>query len=77
MSAIGSKAEIVQPSLIPRFMRLKSFVAEDERLHANVPDAPAPAGGFRSARTSSLPARRKRPPTPSSSNAAPSAPGIF
>jgi alkanesulfonate monooxygenase SsuD/methylene tetrahydromethanopterin reductase-like flavin-dependent oxidoreductase (luciferase family) len=26
--------------------RLKSFVAEDERLHANVPDAPAPTGGF-------------------------------
>lgn len=26
--------------------RLKSFVAEDERVHANVPDAPAPSGGF-------------------------------
>lgn len=26
--------------------RLKSFVAEDERLNANVPDAPAPSGGF-------------------------------
>jgi alkanesulfonate monooxygenase SsuD/methylene tetrahydromethanopterin reductase-like flavin-dependent oxidoreductase (luciferase family) len=26
--------------------RLKSFVAEDERLNANVPDAPAPTGGF-------------------------------
>ena len=26
--------------------RLKSFVAEDERLTANVPDAPAPTGGF-------------------------------
>src|SRR5215470_9186280 len=26
--------------------RLKSFVAEDERLNANVPDAPAPYGGF-------------------------------
>lgn len=26
--------------------RLKSFVAEDERLNANVPDAPAPFGGF-------------------------------
>ncbi|MCC6777457.1 MAG: LLM class flavin-dependent oxidoreductase [Hyphomicrobiales bacterium] len=26
--------------------RLKSFVAEDERLSANVPDAPAPSGGF-------------------------------
>jgi Glycosyl hydrolases family 15 len=26
--------------------RLKSFVAEDERLRANVPDAPAPTGGF-------------------------------
>ena len=25
--------------------RLKSFVAEDERLNANVPDAPAPSGG--------------------------------
>jgi hypothetical protein len=25
---------------------LKSFVAEDERLSANVPDAPAPSGGF-------------------------------
>jgi alkanesulfonate monooxygenase SsuD/methylene tetrahydromethanopterin reductase-like flavin-dependent oxidoreductase (luciferase family) len=26
--------------------RLKSFVAEDERLSTNVPDAPAPSGGF-------------------------------
>ena len=26
--------------------RLKSFVAEDERLNANVPDAPAPTSGF-------------------------------
>jgi alkanesulfonate monooxygenase SsuD/methylene tetrahydromethanopterin reductase-like flavin-dependent oxidoreductase (luciferase family) len=26
--------------------RLKSFVAEDDRLKANVPDAPAPTGGF-------------------------------
>ena len=26
--------------------RLQSFVAEDERLSANVPDAPAPSGGF-------------------------------
>lgn len=26
--------------------RLKSFVAEDDRLNANVPDAPAPTGGF-------------------------------
>ena len=26
--------------------RLKSFVAEDGRLSANVPDAPAPSGGF-------------------------------
>jgi alkanesulfonate monooxygenase SsuD/methylene tetrahydromethanopterin reductase-like flavin-dependent oxidoreductase (luciferase family) len=26
--------------------RLKSFVAQDERVSANVPDAPAPAGGF-------------------------------
>jgi alkanesulfonate monooxygenase SsuD/methylene tetrahydromethanopterin reductase-like flavin-dependent oxidoreductase (luciferase family) len=26
--------------------RLKSFVAEDERLNANVPDAPTPSGGF-------------------------------
>jgi alkanesulfonate monooxygenase SsuD/methylene tetrahydromethanopterin reductase-like flavin-dependent oxidoreductase (luciferase family) len=26
--------------------RLKNFVAEDERLTANVPDAPAPSGGF-------------------------------
>jgi alkanesulfonate monooxygenase SsuD/methylene tetrahydromethanopterin reductase-like flavin-dependent oxidoreductase (luciferase family) len=26
--------------------RLKGFVAEDERLNANVPDAPAPSGGF-------------------------------
>jgi alkanesulfonate monooxygenase SsuD/methylene tetrahydromethanopterin reductase-like flavin-dependent oxidoreductase (luciferase family) len=26
--------------------RLKAFVAEDERLSANVPDAPAPSGGF-------------------------------
>jgi alkanesulfonate monooxygenase SsuD/methylene tetrahydromethanopterin reductase-like flavin-dependent oxidoreductase (luciferase family) len=26
--------------------RLKSFVAEDERLGANVPDTPAPSGGF-------------------------------
>jgi alkanesulfonate monooxygenase SsuD/methylene tetrahydromethanopterin reductase-like flavin-dependent oxidoreductase (luciferase family) len=26
--------------------RLKSFVAEDERVSANVPDAPAPSGGF-------------------------------
>jgi alkanesulfonate monooxygenase SsuD/methylene tetrahydromethanopterin reductase-like flavin-dependent oxidoreductase (luciferase family) len=26
--------------------RLKAFVAEDERLNANVPDAPAPSGGF-------------------------------
>jgi alkanesulfonate monooxygenase SsuD/methylene tetrahydromethanopterin reductase-like flavin-dependent oxidoreductase (luciferase family) len=26
--------------------RLKSFVAEDNRLSANVPDAPAPSGGF-------------------------------
>jgi len=26
--------------------RLKSFVAEDERLSASVPDAPAPSGGF-------------------------------
>jgi alkanesulfonate monooxygenase SsuD/methylene tetrahydromethanopterin reductase-like flavin-dependent oxidoreductase (luciferase family) len=26
--------------------RLKSFVAEDERLNANVPDAPAPSAGF-------------------------------
>jgi len=26
--------------------RLKSFVAEDERLNANVPDAPPPSGGF-------------------------------
>src|SRR3569833_2174358 len=26
--------------------RLKSFVAEDDRLKANVPDAPAPSGGF-------------------------------
>jgi alkanesulfonate monooxygenase SsuD/methylene tetrahydromethanopterin reductase-like flavin-dependent oxidoreductase (luciferase family) len=26
--------------------RLKSFVAEDDRLNANVPDAPAPSGGF-------------------------------
>ena len=26
--------------------RLKSFVAEDERLSANLPDAPAPSGGF-------------------------------
>ncbi len=26
--------------------RLKSFVAEDERVSADVPDAPAPAGGF-------------------------------
>ena len=27
-------------------VRLKSFVAEDERLNANVPDAPTPSGGF-------------------------------
>ncbi len=26
--------------------RLRGFVAEDERLNANVPDAPAPTGGF-------------------------------
>jgi alkanesulfonate monooxygenase SsuD/methylene tetrahydromethanopterin reductase-like flavin-dependent oxidoreductase (luciferase family) len=26
--------------------RLKSFVAEDERLNANVPDSPVPSGGF-------------------------------
>ena len=26
--------------------RLKAFVAEDSRLSANVPDAPAPNGGF-------------------------------
>ena len=26
--------------------RLKSFMAEDERVNANVPDAPAPPGGF-------------------------------
>jgi len=26
--------------------RLRSFVAEDDRLNANVPDAPAPSGGF-------------------------------
>jgi alkanesulfonate monooxygenase SsuD/methylene tetrahydromethanopterin reductase-like flavin-dependent oxidoreductase (luciferase family) len=26
--------------------RLKSFVAEDDRVSANVPDAPAPTGGF-------------------------------
>jgi alkanesulfonate monooxygenase SsuD/methylene tetrahydromethanopterin reductase-like flavin-dependent oxidoreductase (luciferase family) len=26
--------------------RLKSFVAEDERLNTNIPDAPAPTGGF-------------------------------
>lgn len=26
--------------------RLKSFVAEDERLNTNIPDAPAPSGGF-------------------------------
>jgi alkanesulfonate monooxygenase SsuD/methylene tetrahydromethanopterin reductase-like flavin-dependent oxidoreductase (luciferase family) len=26
--------------------RLKAFVAEDERLNANVPDAPGPSGGF-------------------------------
>jgi alkanesulfonate monooxygenase SsuD/methylene tetrahydromethanopterin reductase-like flavin-dependent oxidoreductase (luciferase family) len=26
--------------------RLKAFVAEDDRLNANVPDAPAPTGGF-------------------------------
>lgn len=26
--------------------RLKSYVAEDDRLNTNVPDAPAPAGGF-------------------------------
>jgi alkanesulfonate monooxygenase SsuD/methylene tetrahydromethanopterin reductase-like flavin-dependent oxidoreductase (luciferase family) len=26
--------------------RLQAFVAEDERLNANVPDAPAPSGGF-------------------------------
>jgi alkanesulfonate monooxygenase SsuD/methylene tetrahydromethanopterin reductase-like flavin-dependent oxidoreductase (luciferase family) len=26
--------------------RLKSFVAEDDRVKANVPDAPAPSGGF-------------------------------
>jgi hypothetical protein len=26
--------------------RLRSFVAEDERVSANVPDAPAPSGGF-------------------------------
>jgi alkanesulfonate monooxygenase SsuD/methylene tetrahydromethanopterin reductase-like flavin-dependent oxidoreductase (luciferase family) len=26
--------------------RLKSFVAEDERLNTNMPDAPAPTGGF-------------------------------
>jgi len=26
--------------------RLKSFVAEDERVNVNVPDAPAPSGGF-------------------------------
>jgi len=26
--------------------RLKSFVAKDERLNTNVPDAPAPSGGF-------------------------------
>jgi alkanesulfonate monooxygenase SsuD/methylene tetrahydromethanopterin reductase-like flavin-dependent oxidoreductase (luciferase family) len=26
--------------------RLKAFVAEDDRLNANVPDAPAPSGGF-------------------------------
>jgi alkanesulfonate monooxygenase SsuD/methylene tetrahydromethanopterin reductase-like flavin-dependent oxidoreductase (luciferase family) len=26
--------------------RLKSFVAEDERLNANIPDAPTPSGGF-------------------------------
>lgn len=26
--------------------RLKSFVAEDERVHVNVPDAPAASGGF-------------------------------
>ena len=26
--------------------RLKAFVAEDDRLSANVPDAPAPSGGF-------------------------------
>src|SRR5262249_24926019 len=29
-----------------RCRSLKSFVAEDERLSANVPDAPAPSGGF-------------------------------
>jgi len=26
--------------------RLKSYVAEDDRLSTNVPDAPAPSGGF-------------------------------
>ena len=26
--------------------RLKAFVAEDERLNSNIPDAPAPSGGF-------------------------------
>jgi alkanesulfonate monooxygenase SsuD/methylene tetrahydromethanopterin reductase-like flavin-dependent oxidoreductase (luciferase family) len=26
--------------------RLRSFVAEDDRVHQNVPDAPAPTGGF-------------------------------
>jgi alkanesulfonate monooxygenase SsuD/methylene tetrahydromethanopterin reductase-like flavin-dependent oxidoreductase (luciferase family) len=39
--------------------RLKSFVAEDERLNANVPDAPAPSGGFTSVTTSSSPAHRR------------------
>ena len=50
--------------------RLKSFVAEDERLSTQAPDAPA-ASGSRSAMTSSLPARPRRLHKPSSSNVVP------
>lgn len=49
--------------------RLKSFVAEDERVSGNVPDAPAASGGFTlSAKSSSLARLRKSQKT-SSSNA--------
>jgi alkanesulfonate monooxygenase SsuD/methylene tetrahydromethanopterin reductase-like flavin-dependent oxidoreductase (luciferase family) len=57
--------------------RLKSFVAEDERLNVNVPDAPAPSGGFTLSDDEFITGTPKTSRGPSSSNATPSAPAIF
>ena len=43
---VGTTREQAQRSAQGVADRLKSFVAEDERVAAHVPDAPAPTGGF-------------------------------